>query len=58
MTIICVNLKNITLFSIGYIICNPLLSLLRTGFSIQVSLNIFGHQKTINLSIGYLSTDK
>jgi hypothetical protein len=52
------KLKNILLFSFGYIILNPLLSLCRTGASIKFSLNILGHQTYINLQIGYLINDK
>jgi hypothetical protein len=55
--VICLNVKNIILFSLGYLILNPLLSLCRTGWSVEFVLNIFGHQKAIKLKIGYLISD-
>jgi hypothetical protein len=49
------NFINIALFSLGYLLFNPLLALCRTGFSIQLLCNILGHQMSINWKIGYVS---
>ena len=49
------NFTNITLFSFGYLLFNPLLTLCRNGFSIQLLCNILGHQMSINWKIGYVT---
>jgi hypothetical protein len=52
------NIISLSLFSFGYFIINPLLTLCRTGFSIELLCNILGHQMSINWRIGYLLHDK